>query len=121
MAGREIYDSCDLAAHECFERVIFGDLGGGFFHADVGAKVYAQFEGGFASFRKRINRHDGSNPDIDLLKIIEGYHLAGELAGTVGSSLDGFFEQGGQAIIGHQHLQRCVGCALGRRYVLAQN
>ena len=83
LAGREVYHGGDLAPDQCFRRVIFGDLGGGFFDADVCAEIDAEFEGRFSGLGEGLGCDDGADADIGFVEIVEG-----DLRAQLASSLD---------------------------------
>jgi hypothetical protein len=83
LAGWEVYDGGDLASNQRFRGVVFGDLGRGFFDADVCAEIDAEFEGGLSGFGEGFGCDDGADADVGFVEVVEG-----DVRGQLASSFD---------------------------------
>ncbi len=82
LAGWEVYDGRDLSSDQGFRCIILGNLGGGFFDADVGAKIDFEFESGFSGFGEGFGCNNGANADVGFMEVIEG-DVRGQLASSL--------------------------------------
>ena len=49
------------------------DLGGRFFHTNLGPEINFHLDGWFASFRKRLRLYNRAYADIHFQKVVEAY------------------------------------------------
>src|SRR5256885_11472657 len=71
LARREVDHARDLPAHQAFRRIMFSDLCGGTFAADLRTEVDRQFERGLSRLREFLDVDDCTDADVDLEEIVE--------------------------------------------------
>ncbi len=70
---REVHDGCNLPAHEAFRAIPHAYLCAGLFEADL-PKIDLQLQSGVSGGRMWPRRHHGADADVEVLKLIEGWH-----------------------------------------------